>query len=106
MIFMAFWGAAISLVIEEHLVLLIIVLFRCTIITKRVNEAKRKIINKIAKEVSKLCFETLTNGVKSLSIIIPDIKYILSTILDRVKNTADIRRSCATRSFNYFQWML
>ena len=45
-------------------------------------KAKQELINEKAKDIEKLCSKTITKGVKSLRFIIPDIKYILSLILD------------------------
>ena len=46
------------------------------------HDGKQDTINKKAKDVERICSETITKGVNSLSIIIPDLKYLLSPILD------------------------
>ena len=46
------------------------------------NDDKQDTINKKATDVERICSETITKGVNSLSIIIPDLKYLLSPILD------------------------
>ena len=59
------------------------------------NDDKQDTINNEAKYVERMCSETITKGVNSLSIIIPDLKYLLLPILDTVKNTKGNRESCS-----------
>lgn len=49
---------------------------------KSKDDDKQDTINNKAKDVERLCSEMITKGVNSFSIIIPDLKYLLSPILD------------------------